>query len=590
MFLRLVLSLVVLAGFSPAVWGQVRLIQWTDVHSKLQTISRQVYAIDQMAQKFKAENPEGEVVVYILGDFSSINPYVDDEGWLSIEAMKLLRERGYTVLFTPGNHDAFDWVESPGDIQLFISQMQKIKSWGVQILAENFTGRTLLLDSLLSSSYHLETVEPVTHVVGLTLDRLIDHSNLYEEEARALFNDIENYNQVLGRILPKMSNKGVKTVILGVHDGHGKVSHIAKDPGIIKNSGIRIPLMMAAHDHLVASYKVGETLISDAGSYGSFSVIDISQKGKVSKSIQHISIFSEGYVNGKDVFHYGEVRGNWVTESDIQSSWLSEYDQKIQASWERIGIQQNPTAMTQDNKNLLVEETSRNQIIVTLENDIAETKIHMQHGRSRLGDMIAESLVQWTRGVFPEAVEQPVIAMFNSSAYRVEEPISRGPVTDLTIREMYPYKAEASLYQLKGKVIERLYFALRKDYIFRSKNENRYSPQVNPEVREFNGQLQIKVGKYWKNIKRKEIYPVAFGPWLSQHRFGQSYRIREWLKALEGREPLVSRGFQEILVEFFPEILKANDETMSQLKTSALALDSCYGLFGSNDSSSDHSK
>ena len=225
---------------------------------------------------------------------------------------------------------------------------------------------------------------------------------------------------------------------------------------------------------------------------------------------------------------------------------------------------------------------------MTLENDIAETKIHMQHGRTRLGDMIAETLVQWTRGIFPEDGEQPVIALFNSSAYRMEEPVSRGPVTELTIREMYPYKAKASLYRLKGKVIERLYFALRKDYISRSKNDNRYSPQVNPGVREFNGRLQFKAGKYWKNIKRKEIYTVAFGPWLSQHRFGQSYRIREWLKALEGRDPLASRGFQEILVDFFPEILKANDEKASQLKASGLELDSCQGLFGPGDSFSDH--
>ena len=158
------------------------------------------------------------------------------------------------------------------------------------------------MDSLLSSSYRLKTVEPETHIVGLTLERLIDHSNLYEEEARVLFQNVENYNQTLARILPKMSRKGVKTVILGVHDSNGRVSDIAKDQDVMKTSRIRIPLMMAAHDHVVASYKVGEIFITDAGSYGSFNVITISKKGEVSK-IQHISISSQvpRYVDGRDL-------------------------------------------------------------------------------------------------------------------------------------------------------------------------------------------------------------------------------------------------------------------------------------------------
>ena len=133
MFLRCVLLFVVFTGFSPAAWGRVLLIQWTDVHATLQTMSRQVYAIDEMAREFKAKHPEGEVVVYIIGDFTSTNVHVDDKGWLSIEAMKLLKRRGYTLLFTPGNHDAFDWVVGkPGDIQLFIDQMRQIKNWGCQ--------------------------------------------------------------------------------------------------------------------------------------------------------------------------------------------------------------------------------------------------------------------------------------------------------------------------------------------------------------------------------------------------------------------------------------------------------------------------
>ena len=273
------------------------------------------------------------------------------------------------------------------------------------------------------------------------------------------------------------------------------------------------------------------------------------------------------------------MRDNEVTESDIENSWLHEYDQKI-----RGARPSDQVAMAYKFTDLFIGKTLKHRIVLTLENDIEETKIHIQHGRSRLGDMIAETLVQWTHSVFPIAEGQTVIAMFNSSAYRVEEPISKGPVTDLDIREIYPYKAEASLYQLKGKIIESLYFALRKDYVLRSRNENRYSPQINPGVREFEGRLQVRAGNYWTNIDKNEIYLIAFGPWLSQHRFGQSYRIEEWLKALKGRDPLTSNGFQEILVNFFPKILKANDQKTSQLKASSLQPALCgEGLFESNN-------
>ena len=72
-FLRFFLFFAVLSVFGHPVWGQVRLFQWTDVHSTLQSISRQVLAMDLMAQEFKAKNPGGEVVVYIIGDFTSPN-------------------------------------------------------------------------------------------------------------------------------------------------------------------------------------------------------------------------------------------------------------------------------------------------------------------------------------------------------------------------------------------------------------------------------------------------------------------------------------------------------------------------------------
>ena len=546
-FIRFFSLSIILIGFSQVVWGQVRLIQWTDVHSKLQTMGRQVLAIDQMAQEFKAKHPKGEVVIYIIGDFTSPNVYVNDQGWFSIEVMKLFRDRGYTVLFTPGNHDAFDWVNKPGDIRLFVDQMEEIKRWGVKILAENFVGRTLVMDSLLTPSYRLQTVDPVTHIVGLTLDRLMKHSNLYEEEARSLFEGIENYQQTLNRVLPGMRRDGVEAVILGVHENNRRVANIVKERDFEKAFGIRIPLAMAAHDHLIATYRERGTMISDAGSYGSFSVIDILKDGKVSEAILHIAISSEALlaVINKDVFYFGEVRKNWVTTTDIENSWVNEYYQRIEShlssARERLG-----------------------RVLVTLENDINETKFDLQHGKSRLGSMVAESMVWWGRRVIP-GKKRLIIAMYNSSSYRMEDPIPRGPVTELTIRQIYPYSdMEAAIGKVTGEEAERLYFSMREDYIAKSGNKDRYSPQINSDFREYNGRLQVNTQRGWRNIGKNKKYHIILDPWLAAHYFGQGYKVKEWLEILEGREPLAAKSMTEILVKFLPLVLRRNDRKISR--------------------------
>ena len=469
--------------------------------------------------------------------------------------MKLLIDRGYTVLFTPGNHDAFDWVNKPGDIKLFVEQMQTIQSWGVKILGGNYIDKTPLMDSLLSFSYPLKTVDTTPHVVGLTLDRLFKQSNLYEEEARKLFGGVEGYQKALDRILPELSRQGVVSVILGIHENNRRVSNLFKERDFEKSFGIRIPLAMAAHDHLVATYYQqgkdgGRTMISDAGSYGSFSVIDVLKNGEVSEALTHVAISSKTFMSviNKDIFHIGQVVRNKVTEADIEDSWLKEYYEKIQSY-------------------LLSSRSQLYRTLVILENDVNETKFHLQRGRSHLGDMVAEAMARWGRSVIPipgKKQKQSVIAMYNSSSYRLEEPLLKGPLTELNIREIYPYNLSATLYRMRGEDIERLYFSLREDYIQR-KNENSYSPQINPGFREFNGRLQVKTKEGWMDMKRSKKYYLALDPWLSLHRFGRSYKIKEW-GILEGMKPMAFKPMSDILVRFFPPVLKENDRRVSRSK------------------------
>ena len=560
-FFSLFLSLFL---FSSPSWGKVLLIQWSDVHSEIESMTRQLYAMDQIAQEFKAQNPQNsEVVIYILGDFTSLVPLLKTKGWLLFQAIKLLRDRGYTVLFTPGNHDAFDWIQEAKDTQLFIDQMQKITEWGAVILAENLRDRSPTLDSLIRPSYPLKTLKPTTHIIGFTLDRILSHSNFnnLNTEPNPLFQIVEKYDQSLKRILPQAKEQGIQQIFLGLHEGHKKVAKLAVGTDFMKTFGIDIPLMMAAHDHLVVSYKRRNTSIVDGGSRGSFNAIEISETGEI-LNVEHITMSASK--NNPDLFQLGSFKLNETTQEDIQNSWLKNYEEEIQKNVIEDEVIM-ATQQTKTDKGTAQEKNKKLQP-VNITRGIRESKLDMQYGNSYLGTLMAETLAEWLRSLIPESQQERLITMFNSSTYRLEEPIKEGPLTKRLIWKMYPYKTEpAKFYKMRGAEIENLYFSLRRDYISRSHDESRYSPYLNSNVREFENRLQIQEGEIWTSIDKNQFYWLAIDPWLARHGKGGSYKIKEWLEIIEGREPEGSKNFQELLIEFFPKILRDYGHTLNPL-------------------------
>ena len=139
MYLRNCYFTLIFCLFSIPAFGQTRIIQWSDVHSTLDSVVDQARAIDHLGQEFLQKNAKGEVVIVVNGDYTSITPYSrENRGEFSYEVLEyLLKTRGYTVLFVPGNHDAFDWTAEVNGVELFLEQMRKLQSWGAKILAAN---------------------------------------------------------------------------------------------------------------------------------------------------------------------------------------------------------------------------------------------------------------------------------------------------------------------------------------------------------------------------------------------------------------------------------------------------------------------
>lgn len=552
--------------FSVPLWSQVRIIQWADAHSSIETISKQVLAIDYAGQDFLRFHPKGEVIVYVVGDFTSINPINNEEGgWSSFEALRLLRQRGYTVLFTPGNHDAFDWTVKIDGAQLFLKQMQRIQSWGVKILVNNLRKKTKAFQSLTSPSYELKTLEKRTHVVGLTLPIIMTKSNLTEETARSLFTEIEPYRKTFHRVFPEMAKKNVEAIIFGIHQGHEKLKRqipVIRDVMQKRNLEIEVPLILGAHDHLVASYRQSGTHFSNSGSYGSFNIVDITAKGHVrAKRIRHIPMNMEQARSVRpELFQTGRLYLNDISDEDIeQTEWLRSYHRSIQRQ------------IAETNKRL-------QRVRGYLPRRLDEHKMHMKSGQSELGSLLAESLVRWARMSFSLAPHIPVVAMANSSSYRREEGLASGPIIERTLRELYPFHTEATIYQLRGHEIQKMYFSLRRFYA--NGGGELHSPQLNFDFRESGEDLQMRLSSgVWAPLEAERRYYVVFDGWLSEHRYGQGYRLKDWGEILADKKPLAQESYQDLLVRHFPPVVEAHQKGESLYPLRLGELVQCRFLF-----------
>lgn len=530
--------------------AQVRIVQWSDAHSTVGTMAKQVAAIDHYGKEFLSKNPNGEFVVYVLGDFTSLNPYSQvDSGQLSFEGLRLLKEKGYTVLFTPGNHDAFDWTGKIDGSELFLQQMKQLQNWGIPVLAANLKKPRKPFSHTLHDSYELKTLDKKTHIVGMTLESFYDKSNLPEMSGRKLFSNIRKYEPTLQNVLPELKNEfGAEQVFVGIHHGFKRLEQLSENLFHAFNPKKTIPvsLLMGADDHLVAAFKNGHTLVSDAGSHGSFNVIDIDKFGLITTPIEHVAITDEsgGHVNPEE-FIEGIVTINAFEQEDIEKDvTIKDYSQKLDT--------------------FIKKANERLQTSLVTTAGIDSHKRHMKTGRTDLGSALSEALALWAKALpVVGNSNEPIVSMVNSSSYRIEGPIPPGPMTEFTFREMYPFLSEATVYRLKGKEIEDLFFTLRKNYA--AEDERRYTPQLNFGVREHEGRLQIYVNNSWENLKSKTRYLVALDGWLSEHRYGQGFRIKLWQDTLVENKTIAVDAFQEILVKYMPTAIQQMEQTQQTI-------------------------
>ncbi len=445
------------------------------------------------------------------------------------------------MAFTPGNHDAFDWSVTINGPDLFREQLEFMDQAGIEVVAGNFKGVNPEIESILKSSLILHGQRLPTRLFGLTLANLFNKSNINEDSVAHVFTSIAPYEESFASILAEMKESGVKRAIFGVHEGHVKLEkkiNVFKSMAQDLEMDIKVPLVMGAHDHQTVSYLSQDSRMLSGGSHGSFNFVRLTAQGLVDESsiVNIRAPNQEGREVNWERFQQGQVVENDLSREDIrQIPWLREFDTRLES---------------------LIAEKSRRlmKTLVELRYGVLETRSVLKTGLSRTGSLVADSLARWGQDILGD-VDTTVIAMTNSSSYRHDDPLYAGPLSELTIRQMYPFQNEASLYELDGRTIEQLFIALRQFY---SQSDSKlYSPQLNSVVREsYEGGLQILTGKgVWENLVADKKYYLVIDGWLSDHRFGQSYRLESWLEEFRSQEPLAHFSHQEILVRYFPQVV-----------------------------------
>jgi len=280
--------------------SEILIIQSSDQHSSYSRWPHFLASVEILSRKFKNKYPEGQVIIVINGDLSSQIKFWSkeekqkflnnkgrnllaekDKGTLSYELLADLA-RKHTVLYTFGNHDAFDWQDS----QLFLDQMNILKESGVHILAANVKFASnyqhLFQPFIDIQTSHNKTIR----FMGFTLPNNSKNNWAADHNAigPSVILNILNSNQLLKTIRAASKSPKVHSLVLSFHMGFNSLQKIFSNapPRDIKN----IKLIISGHDHIPVAQKMKlkQSLLIGAGAYFNFSTILLDYNGNVKKT------------------------------------------------------------------------------------------------------------------------------------------------------------------------------------------------------------------------------------------------------------------------------------------------------------------
>ncbi len=470
--------------YSFASRAELLIIQSSDNHSKYKRIEAFFHATNDAIENFHKQYPNGQVVFVFNGDYSgasNFSNYKLDRGKLGLKVMTTLAE-DYPVLYTFGNHEAFDWLVDGLANDLINEQLEYLHKNGVVNLVSNIEMKkrsqqfiTPYYDLVTKADHRirfhgllLETFfEKVQGLDGFKPDEVLKVGT-YKDSARSIFK--------------KAKVDKVNSIVFAHHEGFKHVKRATAEYLDMLPRGIKLPLSFASHDHLVKSMVMGQSHIIDSGSNFDFTAVVLDDESRV------ISTKFYPVEEQKKIFAL---------------------NRRIPVKWEKL------TRKVQQHIDEVLTLNADNQRKIPV---INESKLTLKKARSHvLGNSLGDALREYgkeSKKLPADVSSRQVLGMFNSSSYRNDAIIDSGNLSDIEIREMSPIRNSVRVLKLSGEEVQLFYESLRR---FREK-EDVYSPQMSSNLKEGpDYKLQVKVNENigWQKLDPKKTYYLVVDHWLA---------------------------------------------------------------------------
>ena len=278
MFFRFLAGQIFSCFFCFFVYSETLIIQSSDQHSSYKKMLDFLASIEVLSSQFKSRYPDGKIVIVVNGDVSSYAKYSLeslDRGHLIYKTLSQLA-RKYFVVYTFGNHDAFDWDDS----QLFLEQMHLLKSEGVNLVVGNVDFYSGYEDLFEPSVDLINPSGKIIRFIGYTLPYYNKKNKLEKFQRRGpkIIKEIKGIN--MGIPLKKANRqRKINSVVISMHLGISKAKWFVSQ--LNPSSKKKLKLVFAGHDHQKEMSKISKVHLIDSGAYFHFSAVILNDKGRV---------------------------------------------------------------------------------------------------------------------------------------------------------------------------------------------------------------------------------------------------------------------------------------------------------------------
>ena len=257
--------------------SEILILQSSDQHSSYKKIPNFLASVEVLYREFKEKHPQGPVVLIINGDFSSLDSHSEtqwDKGDFGYEILSQLAKK-YSIIYTFGNHDAFDW----NDSQLFLHQMTLLKQAGVNLVVANADFHP---DYKNLFSPYIDLVlkkDQIIRFIGYTLpSRKRDALLKFQHKGPQVIDQINSINMAVP-LANANEQKDIVAVVMSMHLGILKVKSAVSN--LLPHLRDKLKLVFAGHDHKYKFDRVENTQIVDSNAYFNFSQVILDDKGNI---------------------------------------------------------------------------------------------------------------------------------------------------------------------------------------------------------------------------------------------------------------------------------------------------------------------